>query len=334
MRQFFNDLRQRQDSAFLFLALLLLIAAIINPKIPLKRDVFSYAFVVDISQSMNTLDKTIAGKTVSRLDFTKHTLHNLISELPCGTSVSISLFAGASIAALYTPIEVCENYDAISDTIDHLDWRASWSGNSRIRTSLTTLARTIRSFPGLAQVVYFTDGEEAPKLMIFNVEDLSAFQGGDDWLFVGIGGSEGTPIPKLDEFNQLIGYWSAESFGIQPGIATISESNLGTRDNSIAGGESDRYMSKLDEEHLKSLSEEINALYVRGTSAQAILNKMKDQRPARREVSPFSLRWILAGIAGVLFIISYTPKHPIAMIKQRINTFYQRKKKVKLQDAS
>lgn len=328
MRNVYNYLRHRQDTTFLLLALILLIAAILNPQIPLKRDVFSYAFVIDISQSMNTVDKTVGGKPVSRLEYTKHTLHNLISELPCGTSVSISLFAGASIAALYTPIEVCENFDAINDTVDHLDWRAGWSGNSRVRTSLITLARTIRSFPAVAQVVYFTDGEEAPKLHVFNVEDLSAFQGGDDWLFVGIGGLDGAPIPKLDEFNQLIGYWSAESFALQPGIAQISESNIGTRDDNVAGGESDRYMSKLDEEYLKSLADEINGLYVRGTSAQAILSKMKEQKPARRDVTKFSLRWILAGLAGVFFILSFMPKHPFAMIKNSIQRLSTRIRKV------
>lgn len=324
MRNIYNYFRHRQDTTLLFLALILLITAIFNPKIPLKRDVFSYAFVVDVSQSMNTVDKSIAGKPVSRLEYTKHALHNLISELPCGTSVSISLFAGASIAALYTPIEVCENFDAIKDTVDHLDWRAGWSGNSRVRTSLTTLARTIRSFPALAQVVYFTDGEEAPKLHVFNVEDLSAFQGGDDWLFVGVGSLEGAPIPKLDEFNQLIGYWSAESFALQPGIAQISESNIGTRDDNVAVGDSDRYMSKLDEEYLQSLAKEINALYVRGTSTQAILSKMKEQKPARRDVTQFSLRWILASLSGLLFILSFMPKHPISMIKTSLTQLPQR----------
>ncbi len=159
-------------------------------------------------------------------------------------SVSIGLFAGVSVAALYTPIEVCENFDAINGTIDHLDWRTAWSGNSRVRASMLTLAKTIRSFPEPAQVVYFTDGEEAPKLHVFNTQDLTAFQGGEGWLFVGIGSDKGTPIPKFDEFNQLIGYWSGESFAMQPGIAQISESNLGTRDDNVASSEGGRYLSK------------------------------------------------------------------------------------------
>jgi mxaL protein len=252
-----------------------------------------------------------------------------VSELPCGTNVSIGLFAGVSVAALYTPIEVCENFDAINDTIDHFDWRTGWSGNSRIRASLPVLAKTIRSFPAPAQVVFFTDGEEAPKLHVFNREDLSAFQGGDDWLLVGVGSDKGTPIPKFDEHNQLIGYWGNESFAMQPGIAQISESNIGTRNDSVASGESDRYLSKLDETYLQELAKEINGMYVRADSVSSILSAMKKQKPARRDNANFELRWILASLAGVLFIFAYLPKHPVNELKMHWRNLTSRRQAIK-----
>ena len=152
--------------------------------------------------------------------------NNLIAGMPCGTRVSLALFAGVSVAALYTPIEVCANYAAIKDTIDHLDWRTAWSGNSRIRESMLSVARLLRSLPEPAQVVMFTDGEEAPRLHAFNTRDLTNFQGGNDWLLVGVGNEKGTAIPKYDEKNQLIGYWANDSFAMQPGIAQISEQIL------------------------------------------------------------------------------------------------------------
>jgi mxaL protein len=243
-------------------------------------------------------------------------LHRIVRSMPCGTNVSIGLFAGVSVAALYTPIEVCANYAAIHDTIDHLDWRTGWSGNSRIRESMLTLARVIRSFPEPAQVVYFTDGEEAPKLHAFNTRDLTDFQGGDDWLFVGIGSDKGTPIPKLDEKNQLIGYWSGESFALQPGVAQISESNIGVRDDNVASSEGDRYLSKLDEDYLKSLAKEVRGDYVRGDSVQAVLNAMSRQKPARRDSADFGIGWLLASIAGLLFLSAYLPRHPLQALAQ------------------
>ena len=67
---------------------------------------------------------------------------------------------------------------------------------------------------------------------------------------MGIGSEEGSAIPKYDSENQLIGFWSNESFALQPGIAQISESNIGARSDIIAFSESDRYISKLNEKYL------------------------------------------------------------------------------------
>jgi len=329
MHPIYNYLRHRKDVSLLLAAFTLLVIALFNPTIPVKRNIYSYIFAVDISQSMNVVDKTLNGKPVSRLVYIQDTLHKLVSELPCGTNVSIGLFAGVSVAALYTPIEVCENFDAINDTIDHFDWRTGWSGNSRIRGSMPVLAKTIRSFPAPAQVVFFTDGEEAPKLHVFNREDLSAFQGGDDWLLVGVGSDKGTPIPKFDEHNQLIGYWANESFAMQPGIAQISEANIGSRNDSVANGESDRYLSKLDETYLQDLAKEINGMYVRADSVSSILDAMKKQKPARRDNAKFELRWVLAALAGVLFIFAYLPKHPVNELKMHWRNIISRRQAIK-----
>ncbi len=328
MHKLFNYFRHRHDAALLLASLLLLIIALFNPKLPIKRDIYSYMFVVDISQSMNVIDKKLDGKPATRMAFTQDMLHQIIGELPCGTNVSMALFAGVSIAALYTPIEVCDNFDAINDTIDHLDWRTAWSGNSRIRTSMLGVARTIRSFPEPAQVVFFTDGEEAPKLHVFNTQDLTNFQGGEGWILVGIGGDKGSPIPKLDEHDQLIGYWSGESFAMQPGIAQISEANIGTRNDNVADSSSDRYLSKLDEAYLKTLSKEVNGVYVRGDGVQDVLGAMKNQKPARRDKAGFELRWILASLAGLIFILAYTPKHPFKELNVQWHNLLNRKRRV------
>ena len=327
MKKIVNYFRHRRDITLLTAALILLIAALFKPTVPIKREIYSYLLVADISQSMNVMDESINGKPVTRMQYQQHLLHRIIGEMPCGTQVGIGLFAGVSVAALYTPIEVCENFAAIEDTIDHLDWRTGWSGNSRIRESMATLAKLIRSFPEVAQVVYFTDGEETPALHAFNTRDLTGFQGGKDWLFVGIGSDKGTAIPKLDENNQVIGYWSNESFAMQPGIAQISESNIGTRNDSVAGGTSDRFLSKLDEKYLQGMTKEINAKYVNGDSVQAVLAAMKNQPPARRDKAKFDLKWLLAGVAGLLFLAAYLPKHPLKESKTMWKQWLARKKR-------
>lgn len=313
--------KKNKDTILLCSALLLLGLAMLKPTIPLKRNIYRYFFVVDISQSMNAIDMTLEGKPVSRIAYTQKLLQDVVSALPCDTKVSIGLFAGEHVAALYHPIEVCENFNAIQDTIDHFDWRAAWSGNSRIRGSLYSIARTIRGFPEPAQVVFFTDGEEAPKLHVFNTKNLSDFQGGDGWLLVGIGSSKGVAIPKLNENNQVIGYWSNESFALQPGIAQISESNIGTRNDSIASGEHDRFISKLDADYLLSVAKEIEAQFVDGSDKQHLLQAMKAQKPSRRDIAPFAIDWLIAGLAGLLLLGAYITKHPLKQIKNTLKGY-------------
>jgi mxaL protein len=266
---------------------------------------------------MNTKDMSIDNNEVSRIDYTKTMVSNLLERLPCKSKVSIGMFAGVSVAATYTPIEVCKNFSVINSTIDNLDWRSTWSGNTRIRESMVNLARLIRSFPESAQVIYFTDGEEAPKLHVFNTRDLSQFQGGNDWLLVGVGSDKGTPIPKYDSKNQLIGYWSNESFALQPGIAQISQSNIGTRSNKIAFSESDRYLSKLDEKYLIDLSNEIKGNYVRGDNIDNILAAMEKQKPSWRDQTILPLRYFFIVIALIFFLMRFiTVSKIISFIKK------------------
>ena len=309
---------EKKSDFFLLVSFILLLLALINPSIPVNQSLYNYILIADISQSMNTEDMKINQKTVSRLDYTKHIMSRLVEDFPCGTKVSIGMFAGVSVSATYSPIEVCENFSNINTTISKLDWRVTWSGNTRIRESVINLARLIRSFPESAQVVYFTDGEEAPKLHVFNTRDLEQFQGGNDWLFVGIGSDEGAPIPKYDNKNQLIGYWSNDSFALQPGIAQISESNIGVRDNKVASGATDRYMSKLDSEYLEKLAKEIGGFYVDGQSYRAVRKEMKKQPPAWKAPDQFYLQPILCFLALLFFIARFVSKANITSLIRKI----------------
>ena len=309
---------EKKSDFFLLVSFILLVLALVNPSIPVNQSLYNYILIADISQSMNTEDMKINQKTVSRLDYTKHIMSRLVEDFPCGTKVSIGMFAGVSVSATYSPIEVCENFSNINTTISKLDWRVTWSGNTRIRESVINLARLIRSFPESAQVVYFTDGEEAPKLHVFNTRDLEQFQGGNDWLFVGIGSNEGAPIPKYDNKNQLIGYWSNDSFALQPGIAQISQSNIGVRDNKVASGATDRYMSKLDSEYLEKLAKEIGGFYVDGQSYRAIRKEMKKQPPAWKAPDQFYLQPILCFLALLFFIARFISKANITSLIRKI----------------
>ncbi len=309
-------LKHHRDFAWLAGSTLLLLVAMLRPSVNLQRDIYSYMLVVDITQSMNVEDMKLDGKPASRLAYTRHLLHDTVASMPCGTRVSIALFAGAGAALLYSPIEVCQNYDVIQDTIAHLEWRQAWSGNSRLRHGAQAIAHLITTMREPARVVFLTDGEEAPRLHAFNTLDLAGFQGGSGWLVVGIGDDQGTPIPKLDENNKMMGFWSADSMRMQPGVAQISQENIGARNDSVAASDNERVYSKLDEEYLKKYTAELGAAYVRGDSIIRVQSAMSQLKPARHDTAPFEINRVLAGLAGFMLLIAFLGQHPLQMLRR------------------
>ena len=299
-----KQLLKNQDSILLIAALALLILALFRPTIPLKFDLHNYLFVVDVTQSMNTADMRINGESMSRLAYTRHLLKKAIAQLPCGTNVSLSVFSAESVALLFTPIEVCKNYDVIQDSVAHLEWRMAWRGNSRLRFGMQSATAILSSLQAPAQVVFFTDGDEAPKLNATNKTDLSTWQGGNDWLIIGVGGDEAFPIPKLDSDNKILGYW-AYSNSIMAPSQVISEDSVGTRDDSIATDDYNRYQSKLEGAYLQELSTEIGAKYSRATDAESLLDAMKAQKPAGYDTTRFPIDWLLILSAICMVLAQY-----------------------------
>lgn len=314
-------LKHHRDFALLAGAMLLLVLALLRPAINLQRDIYSYLLVVDITQSMNTVDTMLDGKPVSRIVYTRKLLHDMVASMPCGTRVGLAFFAGASVALQYSPIEVCQNYDAIQDNIDHMEWRMAWSGNSRLRQGAQSIAHLTRTLREPSQVLFLTDGEEAPRLHAFNTLDLTGFQGGKGWLVIGIGSEKGAPIPKLDENNKVLGYWSAESFAMQPGVAQISQENFGARDSEVAMMDSSRQFSKLDEDYLKKYTAEIGSDYVRGDNIALVQSAITSLKPARRDLAPVELNQWLAALAGLLLLGAYLSRHPMLLIGRLIARF-------------
>ncbi|NOU24783.1 MAG: VWA domain-containing protein [Methylotenera sp.] len=319
MNKLIRKFIHHKDLYLLLVCFILLAIALFRPTVPVKHNIYSYFMVIDITQSMNTVDMKINGKPVSRIAYTKQILRETISSLPCGTKVGLGMFSGVNVVTLYLPIDVCENFSSIQDTLDHIDWRSAWTADSRVRESMLSSARVVSNFPEPAQVVYFSDGEEAPKLHAFNTRDLSTLQNADGWLLVGIGSMQGAAIPKFTEKNQLIGYWSHESMQLAPGAAPIAAAGLLKRKRDVAESVNDRYIAKLSETSMMAMAKEIGATYVRGDNLQALLSAMRKQKPARREWTPISIDWLLGTLAGLILLFAYVPQHPLKKLKKRFS---------------
>ena len=85
-------------------------------------------------------------------------------------------------------------YDVTQDSIAHFEWRMASPGNSRLRFGVLSANAILNSLPVPAQIVFFTDGDESPKLNAVNKTDLTNWPGVNGWLIVGVGGNEPFPI--------------------------------------------------------------------------------------------------------------------------------------------
>lgn len=319
MKTLFKKWQAHGDTLLHLAALALLVLALLHPRIPLRRDLHNYLLVADVTQSMNTEDMKLGDKPVTRMVYMRHMMHDAVAALPCGTHVSLGVFSNVNIALLFTPVEVCANYDVIQDTIDHLEWRMAWHGNSRLGFGMQSASAILQSLPEAAQMVFFTDGDEAPKLNAINKADFTNWQGGDGWLIVGVGNDEPMPVPKFDGDDKIIGYWSMGAMKVEPSNV-LAEESAGTRDDSIATDDNDRYLSKLDEPYLKELAGQIGATYLRAGESQPLIKAMRNQKAAVRATTPYDIDWLLIALAGMLLLSSYVPEFIVSLRGRRART--------------
>jgi len=292
---------------YLWLALIGLAIAMVNPKIPLSLNVNNYMFVIDITQSMNVKDMHMNKRPISRLNYALQLISMSLKEFPCGTKVSIALFANAEVVPLYVPIEICENFGVIQDTLKHLEWRMAWRGSSHLRLGLIDAGSVSLTLPEPTKIIFLTDGDEAAPLNAITKVDLQPMQGSSSWLLAGIGSKEPSPIPKFNSKDEIIGYWSQYATKIEPS-QIVNEDSIGKRDDSIASEPHEYYLSALREEYLKEVVSDINANYVRAdlqTKFLAAINKLPSagNSPAHVETG-----WIFALISVFFVIADYLPK--------------------------
>ena len=181
------------DRTLLIGAALALAATFLNPVATVDRALFDQVIVLDITQSMNVTDYQLEGKPVSRLSYAKHALRQLLLELPCGSKVGWGVFTEYRSFLLIAPIEVCENLTELRSTLDNIDGRMAWTGNSEVAKGLFSGIGIARQLPDKPSLVFVTDGHESPPVNpqhrpVFN-DKPGVVQG----LIVGVGGLR--PLP-------------------------------------------------------------------------------------------------------------------------------------------
>ena len=300
-------LKDNHETLLYLAAVVLLLLALFKPDIQLKQEVHNYLLVADVSQSMNSEDEKLNNQPVSRLAYTRQLMKKIVQKSPCGTYFSVGIFASDNVALLITPLEVCKNLDVITDSIDHLEWRMAWKGNSRLSFGVRAAANTFDSLNVPAQMLFFTDGDEAPRVNVTIKQDLSGIQIGSDFAFVGVGGHVKVGVPRFNSANKRIGYWPiTDSYNGAVGV-TYSDPGQDEPDPSVASAEYDRYLSQLEEDYLISLAGEIKAKYIKGQDAPAFYDFVQQQKPAASFVTAYSIRWLYLILACLLILATYLP---------------------------
>ena len=158
-----------------------------------------------------------------------------------------------------------------------------------------------------AKMLFFTDGDEAPKVNAINKLDLSGVGIGQNVVFVGVGGHSPVAIPRYNAANKWVGYWSSDAKEHGAVGASYSDTSQDEPDPEVAYAEFDRYLSQLDDAYLKSLAQEIKGSYVEGSDTPAFYDYVQSQKPAASFVTDYSLRWLYLSLAGSLVLLTFLP---------------------------
>ncbi|WP_321336859.1 VWA domain-containing protein [Breoghania sp.] len=284
----------------------LALAATFHPTVEIERRIHDTLLVIDITRSMNVRD--MDGR--SRLDASRQMLRSWLAREPCGTRIGLALFTERRSLTLLTPIDVCDDFESLTATMQALDWRMAWEGDSRISKGLNhAMARAAALDVSL---IFVTDGQEAPPLPYSGPD---AYDGAcPSGIIVGAGGAVPAPIPKFDEAGREIGFYTASDVQQAPARLgppppdAASRPGYNSRNNPY--GEADlhgqEHLSALREAYLKQLASVCGLGFIRlSDGPQALRQARAEQAGGRLAVSPLNLAPVLGTAALILLLVAW-----------------------------
>jgi mxaL protein len=312
LRGIADSVRRHADRWLLAGAALALAAAVWTPMVPIERPLFEHVIVIDITQSMNVQDAVVAGKPQSRLAFAKHALRQSLTHLPCGSKVGWGIFTEYRSFLLFTPVEVCANLGELRATLDRIDGRMAWTGNSEVAKGLYSGITIARQLPDRPSIVFVTDGHEAPPINPRHRPRFDGQAGEVPGLVVGVGGPKPMPIPKTDPTGAPLGFWGAdEVMQIDPrsagrGGSVGSERMVEDPDAPAAdlpvpppGSE---HLSSLREAYLHLIAGEVGMGYHRLADVAGLTASLTSDRLARPVKARTDIAPLLAALALLLIL--------------------------------
>lgn len=294
----------------LVLSLLALLVTALYPTQLQKKPVYNLTFIVDITRSMNAEDYRIDDKPVSRLEFVKLSLRDLIRQLPCQSRVGLGVFTERRSTILYEPVEVCSGYAELDQSIAALDWRMAWAADSRIAGGLLNAMQLLKDKD--AALIFVSDGQEAPPINPRYRTDFAEIKGKLKGMIIGAGGLQAVPIPKFDAKGKRIGVYGPDDV---PHRSSFGESDLNPE--KIEGYDArnapfgkyaavgNEHLSALQEGYLQQLAAETGLDYQRLQNNDDLRNALKNPTLSRPADSAVDVRAYYASLALLLLLMLF-----------------------------
>lgn len=293
----------------LLIALLMMLWVFIKPDTLAQQPIYNLTVIVDITRSMNATDYQYGDKAVSRLEFVKHSLRELLATLPCQSKISLGVFTERRSTLLFQPIEVCSGFNEIETTLAALDWRMAWAADSRIAQGLKQTLDSLKNSD--TRLVFMTDGQEAPPVNPRYAIDFTALKTKTKGVIIGVGGLQAVPIPKFNEKGESIGVYSVDdvthrsSFGesnLNPeAIEGYDARNAPFGKTAVTGTE---HLAALQESYLQQIASTLNFHYARLTDSESLKQALQDAQIATFKIVPVDSRWQYVTLAFSLLILS------------------------------
>jgi mxaL protein len=226
-----------------------------------------------------------------------------MAALPCGSRVALALFAGEDAVTLFEPLEVCRHFPAIEQAVRQVDWRMAWDGDSRIELGVVNAFREAEKRH--LDLVFVTDGDEAPHSDVPRLSDLLSMRGPVHGWLVGVGSAEPHPVPRLDADDRIVGYWTridAARQGFHPNlvetIARSPSSEALEASGALDGVVENR--SALRADYLRQLATAAGLGYAKDDSPQSIAALATDRAMRREERADRDVRFVFGLSAALL----------------------------------
>ena len=306
------SLRRDADRWLLGAAALALAATFLRPGLNVDQPLFEHVVVFDVTQSMNVEDEQLDGKPIGRLKFAKHALREALLALPCGSKVGLGIFTEYRSFLLFAPVEVCANLGELRSTLERIDGRMAWIGNSEVAKGLYSGIAIATQLPGTPSLVFVTDGQEAPPLSPRHRPPFDGKRGEVKGLVVGVGDLKLSPIPKTDPLGRPLGFWGPDE------VLQVDPRSLG-RGASVGGEQmteegsasvaplpgatpGSEHLSSLREAYLQLLANQTGLGYQRLGDSQGFVTALTAPSLARPVDARADLRFVPAGLALLLLL--------------------------------